>query len=179
MKTEYRNKHVKSHLFGHLFLVADAPAEMVHNVGRDCYLKLVEGMTNPLGAQVNGVAVTPLWRDQRPTDEPRLFQVAGIQNDYKGTVCYRLHAHGGDKFGRCAGVDEVIFVPALDEGKEDYAVTSKPSWHQKRAGHAHGSVLFLKLTAKEAKARELEPGLTLHSRKESPHIWKDQPHVKG
>lgn len=145
------------------------------NIGRSCHLKLVDGMTNPLGAQVNGVAVTPLWRDQRPTAEPRLFQVAGIQKDYKGTICYRLHAHGGDKFGRCAGIDEVIFVPALDEGKEDYAIVSPPSWHQKKAGHIYGSVVFLKMTAEEAKARELGHDQMLISRVDAPHIWRDQP----
>ena len=114
MRAAYINKHIKSHLYPDLFLVADAPDEMVSNVGRTCCLKLVTGMSNPLGAQIDGVEVAPLWQDKHPTDMPRVFQVAGVQLNYAGVVCYRLHAHGGDKVGRCAGVDEVVFVTTPD-----------------------------------------------------------------
>lgn len=114
MRSEYINKHIESHLFPHLFSVGDAPEEMVRNVGRDCCRKLRLGMTNPLGAQIDGVAVAPLWGGRAPTSEPRRYQVAGIQRNYAGVICYRLHAHGGDKVGCCAGVDEIIFVTASD-----------------------------------------------------------------
>jgi hypothetical protein len=97
-----------------LFHLRNPPPEMQANIGRECYLRLVEGMTNPHGAQVDGVPVTPLWEHRNgvghPTDKPRMFRVECLQLDYKGEACYRIYACNGDSFGRCAGRDEVIFT---------------------------------------------------------------------
>lgn len=161
--------------FGHLFKVQNPPAHIISNIGRDCYLKLVPGMSNPHGVTVYGHLVTPAWTSgdrPEPTDQPRLFRVEGLQYDYKREICYRIYAYGGDTFGRPAAQSEVIFVPYMGEVKLDYAVTTQLSWHQQKAGHIYGSILFLKLTPSEAAARELRPEETLRSRVNYPHIWE-------
>ena len=125
MKHVYDIPHIPSSAFPHLFVVNDAPPEMTVNVGRACYLKLVEGMSNPYNVAIDGVPVAPAWRKKlprggrqhpaatEPTDQPRLFQVVGLQHDYRGQVCYRIHASDGDLIGRCAGRDAVIFTKPL------------------------------------------------------------------
>jgi hypothetical protein len=161
--------------FGHLFKVQNPPQRMISNIGRDCYLKMVPGMANPHCVTIDGHLVTPAWTSgarPEPTDQPRLFRVEGLQYDYKREICYRIYAYGGDTFGRPAAESEVIFVPYMGEVKLDYAVTTPPSWHQRKAGNIYGSVLLLKLTPSEAAARDLRPDETLRSRVDYPHIWE-------
>ena len=134
MKHIYENPHIPSDAFPNLFIVDAAPPEMIADIGRDCYLKLVEGMSNPHSVEIDGVPVAPAWREKlprfgrqvhdatEPTDQPRLFRVDGLQLDYKGEVCYRILAQEGDTFGRCASRDEVIFTAPLPSHPSEQAI---------------------------------------------------------
>jgi len=58
---------------------------------------------------------------------------------------------------------------------KDYAICGPASWHQKKAGHSFGSILFLKMTKDEAEERDkrLPEGHIMLSRRTTPHLWKD------
>lgn len=164
----YENQHIDTKGdFAHLFDVKEVPEEMLKNHKRLCFLKLVPGMINPHQVEHRGIPVTPKWCDKRLAgDKPRVFRVEGYQKNYRGDPCYRIHEIPNDTFGRCASPSEVIVV-------SEYAVTNPPSWHQRRAGHAYGSILLLWMTDEEAAnfRAKLDASSTLHSRDKSPHVW--------
>jgi hypothetical protein len=164
----YENPHIDTKGdFAHLFNVKEVPEEMLKNHKRLCFLKLVPGMINPHHVQHRGIPVTPKWCDkQLAGDTPRVFRVEGYQKNYRGDPCYRIHEVSRDEFGRCASPSDVIIVG-------EYAVTTPPSWHQRKAGHAYGSIMLLWMTDEEAAdfRTKLGENSTLHTRSEAPHIW--------
>lgn len=130
MKTVYTNASIPTSRFRHLFVVDDAPPEMVANVGRHCYLRIQTGMINPHGVEVDGVEVAPLWSKDpsEPTEFPREYVVRGIQYDYAQRLSYRIHAVEDDKFGRCASVEDVIWIPGKPEAAPEWVKVSNTCW---------------------------------------------------
>ncbi len=154
-------------------LLADTehvPAEMLKNLNRQCFLKLVPGMENKHDVNHRGIPVEPVWDDRDLTGKtPRMFRIVGFQRNFRGDVCYRVHQMPDAPHGRCAGPDDVIVVSM-------YAVTTPPSWHQQRAGHIYGSILLLWMTDAEVEdfRSRLDADSTLHTREGSPHIWENE-----
>ena len=110
----HSNPHIPAEPFEHLMTVEEPPPSMVSIIGRHCYLKLQTGMSNPHAVSYQGHLVAPAWDEgaNNPTDQPRLFQIRGLQKNYKGDVCYRIYAQPNDRFGRCASPSEILILEA-------------------------------------------------------------------
>jgi hypothetical protein len=127
-KCVYKNSHIESKAFDHLFVVMDPPPEMLENVGKDCYLRCQPGMSNPHAVIVDGLTVAPLWEGNEPTEKPRLFKIAGLQYNFAKKICYRLHDYPDpdSKYGLCANPEDVIFLPVNPSNwKPNYVVTPR------------------------------------------------------
>lgn len=106
MTYTYENSLLPSSAFPHLFVIEDPPAAMLAKIGWRCYLQCNNRKSK---AAVAGVPVFEEMNGHKFTDKPRVFEVAGLQYNFKRDLCYRLHG-SDDPVGRCAGVDEVIFI---------------------------------------------------------------------
>lgn len=117
MTTVYKNDHFPlTDYFKAMFTVKDAPQEMIDNIGRKCWLKMVSGMSNPYGVNHEGTLLAPMWTENsaNPTDQPRVCEIVGLQYDFRGDVCYRIHYKISENkintFGRCARASEIILI---------------------------------------------------------------------
>lgn len=106
MKTVHVNGHLKN--FTALLTVENPDEKLVAMIGLTGFMKKVPSAVSPDFALHNGEKVVPHFEETgkvvdgivgyRPTDQPEVFTIGGLQKNYRGETCFRVYRKG-DTFG--------------------------------------------------------------------------------
>lgn len=132
----------------------------MENVGRYCFLRYGTESAAP-STEHNYVRVFAC--DSHP-NRCRLFKIVGLNPNREGHVRYRLVNEKDESEVTLVELDDVVVVSR-------YVLTSRPSWHQRNAGHQFGSVILLWMTDEQRDKRRVKDGDTLWSGEEAERIW--------